>query len=170
LSIETTLRCALDILSEYRQRNKPDDCIERKPSPSDQDIAHAENALGASLPESYKLFLKQARECPLIFDEVFWVGSEGDKYRDIVKINEEEKNDESFQDFLIPFYADGYGNYFCFDTRENKASEYPIVFWDHEIQLDEPSDEDLEVVADNFAAWFLEEVEEQIRQDKECDL
>ncbi|MFT5699398.1 MAG: cell wall assembly regulator SMI1 [Desulforhopalus sp.] len=166
MNLEETLNCALDELDKYRQTYGSVDAIKTKPTPTDQDIKYAEKKLKISFPKSYILFLRQAGACPLIFDEVFWVGSEGETYRDIVRSKEEEKDEECFQDFLIPFYADGYGNYVCFDTREDKGGEYLIVFWDHELQLSEPSEDDLEVVANNFAAWFLEEVRYQINEDQ----
>ncbi|MCP3677783.1 MAG: SMI1/KNR4 family protein [Deltaproteobacteria bacterium] len=152
-------------LNKYRQEHRLNNGIERKPTPSDWDIRDAEEALSLSFPGSYKLFVRQAGTCPLIFDEVFWIGSEGETYRDIVKVKKDTMGDGDLQEFLIPFYADGYGNYVCFDTRKDDAGEYVVVFWDHEEQLAERLD-DLEVVADNFAAWFIQEVKEQIEEDQ----
>lgn len=166
MSIKSDLKRALAKLKQYREERSYDEKIEEKPTPSDQEILNAEGALGTSLPESYKLFLSQAGKCPLIFGEVFWVGSEGETYRNIVKVRQKEMSEGCLQEFLIPFYADGYGNYVCFDIREIKKREYSVVFWDHEEQLAKPSD-NLEMVASNFAAWFLEEVEDHIQEDQD---
>lgn len=46
------------------------------PMPSNWDIRDAEEALSLSFPDSYKPFVRQAGARPLIFDEVFWIGSE----------------------------------------------------------------------------------------------
>ena len=165
MSVDMILKEALARLSKYLQEHSPNDRIERKSTPSDRDIRDAEESLGLSFPSSYRLFVRKAGTCPLIFDEVFWIGSEGETYRDIVKVKKDEMGDGNLQEFLIPFYADGYGNYVCFDTRKDNAGEYVVVFWDHEQQLTERPD-NLEVVADNFAAWLIQEVKEQIAEDQ----
>lgn len=166
MCVNIILERALAKLRKYRQEHYLNDEIEQKPTPSEIDIIAAEKAISASLPESYKYFVCHAGSVPLIFDEVFWVGSEGTTYRDIVKVYREEMSEGDLQNFLIPFYADGYGNYVCFDTRKNDSGEYSIVFWDHEEQLSAPSD-DLGIVADNFAEWYSEEVENHIDQDQD---
>lgn len=33
---------------------------------------------------------------------------------------------------VVPFGADPFGNYFCFDFADSKVGEPAIVFWDHE--------------------------------------
>jgi len=65
---------------KYRQKYGSVDDIKTKPRPTDQDIKYAAKTLKISFPKSYILFLRQAGACPLIFDEVFWVGSEGKTY------------------------------------------------------------------------------------------
>ena len=162
------LEKGLKKLRDHRYISRPDEKVENKPAPSGQDIQNAENDLGIALPVSYKAFLGKAGTCPLIFDEVFWVGSNGETYENIVDICEKEKAEGDSQDHLIPFFADGYGNYACFDTRKSREGEYSVVFWDHEEQLSEPGCEP-EIIADSFAEWFLEEVEEQIEEDIGCE-
>ena len=63
-------------------------------------------------------------------------------------------------EFLITFHNNGSGDQLCFDTRHpNPDGEYPIVFWDHELTPEENL-ENLDVVADSFAEWLWEEVQQ----------
>jgi hypothetical protein len=40
---------------------------------------------------------------------------------------------------IVPFGADPFGNFFCFDYRGYRGSDPPIVFWDHETAAENPA-------------------------------
>ena len=84
----------------------------------------AEEELGIVFPQSYLDLvskLKDARE-PM---------------QDIVTSYREPAY-TAWPEWLVPFFQDGHGNCYCFDTRSPpRDGEYPIVFWDHEFSRDE---------------------------------
>jgi hypothetical protein len=66
--------------------------------------------------------------------------------------------------FLVAFYNDGMGNQLCFDRRTRTGGgEYPVVFWDHELDAQEnleasaraaESFESAGIVAQSFSEWL----------------
>ena len=133
---------------------KPDAC--RAPTP--EEIERAESYLGAPLPPSFKTFLAQAGSYKLPFWETFWVGDDSLGYRNIIEANrsEREDSDPALPRYLITFHNNGMGDQLCFDTRSlTPTGEYSIVFWDHELS----SDQDPDVVADDFADWLYDEAQ-----------
>lgn len=50
---------------------------------------------------------------------------------------------------VYPFAEDPFGNYFCFDYRDQKKSNPKVVFWDHEIS-NSNSEQALHHVCDSF--------------------
>lgn len=129
--------------------------------PTPEELAATESYLGAPLPPSFKVFLAKAGCYKLRFWETFWVGDDSLGYRNIIEANRSEREDAdpALPPFLITFRNNGMGDQLCFDTRSKSATgEYPVVLWDHE----SPADEDLDIVADDFAEWLYDEVQERL--------
>lgn len=127
--------------------------------PSNEMILSAEGALGCKFPPSFLSFLQNAGSYQLPFWETYWIGPCARE--DIVEANrfEREESSSPLPFYLVSFFNNGLGDQLCFDTREaDHSGEYPIVFWDHELTQEDNLSE-LEVVADNFAEWLMDEVE-----------
>jgi hypothetical protein len=128
--------------------------------PSSDMIASAEEKLGCKFPPSFLIFLEKAGSYQLPFWETYWVGS--CEREDIVEANQFEREESSspLPSYLVSFFNNGMGDQHCFDTRKSDNNgEYPIVFWDHELSQEENLSE-LEVIADDFSEWLMDEVEE----------
>ena len=77
---------------------------------------------------------------------------------------EHEQSSSPLPPFLVAFYNDGMGNQVCFDTRTRSSDgEYPVVFWDHELDPQENVEassrtaetfESAGVVALSFSEWL----------------
>jgi|GEM_PF-5730964 len=80
-------------------------------------------------------------------------------YLDIVRANAWPQTDRrNFPNWLVAFYANGAGDFDCFDRR-NPAG--PIVDWDHEIAWDEDCDDPEDAVSEiapNFDDWIAQKV------------
>ncbi len=48
-------------------------------------------------------------------------------------LNESKDDPGYFSQKLIPFGDDGGGNYMCFDYREHKGNNPPIIYWNHSV-------------------------------------
>ena len=97
--------------------------------------------------------------------EFYWVGEESLGAGHIVAANRREREEAGspLPHFMVAFYNDGMGNQVCFDTRRSEDGEYPIVFWDHELEAEEnlgacglPSEtlESAGMVAVSFPEWL----------------
>jgi hypothetical protein len=86
--------------------------------------AEAEQELGIQLPRSYLAFVEALQASDLPLEDVV-EGYHDDAY-------------PSWPEYLVPFFHDGMGNCYAFDTRcRSPEGEYPIVYWDHERTRDE---------------------------------
>jgi cell wall assembly regulator SMI1 len=132
------------------------------PPPTPGQIAAAERSLGLTFPQSFRVFLERAGAYALPFWQTYWIGDESLGYRNIVEANrsEREEAEPALPPFLVTFHNNGMGDQLCFDTRNpDESGEYTIVFWDHELSREENL-ENLEVVADSFAEWLMDEIED----------
>ena len=145
------------------------------PPPGQTAVAEAEKLLKLTLPASFTEFLRTTRQMRLpVCARFYWVGTPGGGGSDdIVGANRIEHAEPSspLPEFLVAFYNDGMGNQVCFDTRtRSESGEYPVVFWDHELDAQEnlqastrPADgfESAGVVATSFSEW-LDKLHERI--------
>ncbi len=129
------------------------------PAPTLAQIRDAESRLETRFPPSFLEFLREAGACQLPFWQTYWVGDESLGPRHIAVANEAERKALRLPCYLVAFHNNGCGDQLCFDTRQRSADgEYPVVFWDHEVSIEENL-ADLFVVADDFAEWLEQEVE-----------
>jgi hypothetical protein len=136
------------------------------PPPTADTLARAESDLSISFPASFVSFMRESRAMELPPCAVFyWVGEESLGAGHIVVANRREREEAGvpLPHFLVAFYNDGMGNQVCFDTRRCDGGEYPIVFWDHELEAEEniaasvhPSrtSESAGIVAASFPEWL----------------
>lgn len=130
------------------------------PVPTDSQIRDTEQKLGIKFPPSFLTYLQEANDVQLRYWETYWVGDESLGWRNIVAANEAERDtDAPLPSYLVAFFNNGCGDQLCFDTRHRSSEgEYPIVFWDHELSVDDNL-ADLTVMADDFAEWLQQEVD-----------
>jgi len=117
---------------------------------TDKQLKAAEDALGITLPSSYKMLVRSCR-----FNElphwIYWVGNQPWPALDLVLANKEKL----LPPFLIAVSPELSGDEFCFDTRSpDAAGEFPIVQWKHETQ-DETSVE-FEVIRKDLSLFLLD--------------
>ena len=136
------------------------------PPPTADAVARAESDLSIRFPASFVSFMRESRPMELPpCAEFYWVGEESLGAGHIVAANRREREEAGapLPHFLVAFYNDGMGNQVCFDTRRSGDGEYPIVFWDHELEAEEnlaasvcPSEtsESAGIVAASFSAWL----------------
>lgn len=87
-------------------------------------LEEAQEKLGLQFPPSYLELVAKLKE-------------QGVPAQDIVEAYTEPPV-PAWPKCLVPFYQDGHGNCYCFDTRSvSEDGEYAIVFWDHEILREE---------------------------------
>lgn len=66
-----------------------------------------------------------------------------------------EAGDAEWKAYAVPFYQDGCGNAYFFDTRESSPDgEYPILVWKHDDPDLDPTE--LHEAADDFPSWLDE--------------
>ena len=125
-------------------------------------IEAAEAALAVRLPDGYRWFQLEFgdyREGPVA---IFGVQPAQEYTENIVDRNQIERTEmrPRLPAHLIAFSNNGAGDHYCFDTIRGSGNEYPVVWWDHE--LDE-NQEPL-AAAPSFLDWLegeLREIEEE---------
>jgi cell wall assembly regulator SMI1 len=108
----------------------------------DKEIREVESKLGIRFPDDYKKCVKKyhgGSPKPNSFDFKERKGAvlnnllnfdSNDEYDYIVEVRNMV---EGMVDGIFPFAADPFGNFICFDYRDEKDSLPKVVFWDHEL-------------------------------------
>lgn len=104
---------------------------------SDEEVARCEEQLAVSLPNSYKLFLREFGFA--LWPECICGVRPRDPALDVLLVAEAERHEvePEMPYHLIPFYPDGCGNHYCLDTSRLVDGECPVVFWNHELDEDQ---------------------------------
>lgn len=113
----------------------------------ENDITLLEQYFKVELPQDFKEFIKindganpnlKALDFSGMVEKVFSgllpVREENDYSEPIIDIIEDLE--ENLPSFILPFGEDPFGNLYCFDYR-NVVTPI-IVYWDHDLDLDEP--------------------------------
>jgi hypothetical protein len=122
-----------------------------------QEIVRTEEKLSVQLPGSYKAFLNEFGWAVIGHYEVFGLGQDVPDYMNVIAVTYDERfvADNPLPFHLIPILNDGAGNLHCLDTRQFVQDECPVVFWDHELGVNQEPDR----WADNFAMWLNERID-----------
>jgi hypothetical protein len=108
--------------------------------------AEAEEKLGIVFPRHYLDLMSELKK-------------RGVPLQDILE--EHARSDRaSWPHHLVPFFQDGGGNYYCFDTKSSSA-EYPVVLIDHELSRDENLAR-MTVTDASFAEWSTRYARDEI--------
>jgi hypothetical protein len=105
---------------------------------TDEHLDSVEAALGVSLPESYRHYLKSYAHRQ--------IGAYAPYSALELENAIQTARTQEVEPYLLPFLEDN-ADYFCFDMR-SKVPEPPVVFWSHNGTSDE--------TWPNFAAWVEE--------------
>ena len=164
------LERAFELIEENFEEDEIEFCEPQKEST----IQSAENILACKFPKSYRKFIKE-----------YGCGGAGSlEIYGIIKDEEFKKENIPFvavpnmvwatlkrnRDFdhplhLLIIYNVGEGSLYCLDTSQmNEDGECPVVVWPIGGYAQTPV---LEVVADDFGAFFLDMVKQQIAYKKE---
>ena len=115
------------IIEEF---NRFSDSIKASTNPaSTSDIVYFEQHNSVLLPKEYKQLLSFSNGIMLMGDEIYGVGSSclSQSLETTYQI-EHYLVDNPMMEYLIPFSPDGFGNHYCFDSRDGT-----IVFWQHDL-------------------------------------
>lgn len=124
--------------------------------PTPEAVAAAEQALGMRLPSIYVEFLRRTADVRVeLWDilRIYETSPPPGEPDDIVHTNRFEHS-STFPSHLIAFWANGAGDFACFDRTRSEGS--PVFFWIH----DEDPDEAVDQSHPDFVAWLTEEVNE----------
>jgi cell wall assembly regulator SMI1 len=118
-----------------------------------QEMANVEDALGVTLPQTYKDFLRRYGWARFSHHELYGVGLDVPKHLQLARntLSERHEMGPPLPPSLIPVMNDGAGNHYCLETSQLVKGECPVVFWDHELGRDqEPV-----AVSSTFEDWLL---------------
>lgn len=132
----------LELINMFRTTRKYGDEIRPRPPASEAEICRAEQKLGIRFPQELRdLLLEMDGDCDLLLC-----------LEDIIEYNACRYSEHIPAGSLLVFGADGAGNLFAYKVRENQAESGAIYFWDHEIAVWGPKEEELRYQADSLSA------------------
>ena len=123
-------------------------------------IGRFESRFGLKLPEDYKYLLGITNGFSVMGNEVLGMTDESYSY-DLFKVYQFEHYEVIVPqyEYLIPFSADGFGNFYCFDTRvkTNGGDSNQIVFWysNYEYSESDPPEVTHQGLADFIKDWCI---------------
>jgi hypothetical protein len=128
------------------------------------ELAAAEQALGARLPDSYRWFQLEFGNVARGPVDIYSVRTPELSELDIVGINLDERHNAypRLPAHLIAFSDSGGGDLLCFDSSVRHDGECMVVWWDHEGdegQRPEPA-------ASSFLDWLERELRERAAEPK----
>lgn len=117
-----------------------------------EEIAVAERRLGVRLLGCYRRFLERFGWLGLGAFEIYGLGAGVPKHMNLVEITESEQTEmyPRLRVGLVPVMNDGSGNLYCIDTIAAVNSDMPVVFWDHDLDINQVP----EIVAPSFEQWL----------------
>lgn len=124
---------------------------------SSSDILAFEHNRSVLLPKEYKQLLSFSNGIMLMGDEIYGVGSSClSQSLETTYHIEHYMVENPMLEYLIPFSPDGFGNHYCFDSRDGS-----IVFWQHDLpalaNVSNHVYENLfEMIDEVFFKWTLE--------------
>ena len=123
----------------------------------DSDIIAFEQNRSVILPIEYKQLLSYSNGIMLMGDEIYGVGKSSlSQSLETTYQIEHYLVDNPMMEFLIPFSPDGFGNHYCFDSRDGA-----IVFWQHDLPASDNVTNRVynnlfEMIDEVFFKWTLE--------------
>jgi hypothetical protein len=129
-----------------------------------EDLAEAEKTLGCRFPESYRWFQLEFGQVTTGPIDIYGVRAVEPPTLNIVGINLDERRNAqpALPAHLIAFSDSGAGDLLCFDTSALEDDECPIVWWDHEADVDQEP----EIAGPSFLDWLETELRERAAEEK----
>lgn len=128
---------------------------------SDSMISDIEERVGGELPPSYKLFLQKFGNLILPGKWIYGVDYDDPQATTVPNVawlSKDEQNERGLKKGVFLFYAVGDGTFYGLDTNQVDNNEALIVAW----YIDSEAEEELDVVADDFASFIKDEVIEAL--------
>lgn len=136
----------LELVNEFRTTRKYGEEIRPRPPADAADISGAEQQLGVRFPQELRdLLLEMDGDCDLLLS-----------LADILQYNAFPYSEQYPVGSLLFFGADGAGNLFAYKVEGTQAKSGAIWFWDHEIAVWGPREEELRHQADSLASLIRE--------------
>jgi cell wall assembly regulator SMI1 len=114
-----------------------------------------EDKYGIKLTTEFKFMLQRHNGFSLSGTEVNGLGNEL-RAQSLDRLYEQVQS--NYQKFMpkeiIPFSADGAGNYYCLDLTRSVNEICPIIFYQHDYEYNDIND--IETCNSNFAEWIDE--------------
>ena len=130
-----------------------------------EDIDRAERELGAQFPMSYRWFQLEFGDVEHSPLDIYTVQTPQRPYsKHVIETNLQERTEAGprLPAHLIAFSDNGGGDMLCFDTTRPEDGEYPVVWWNHEMDEDqEPED-----AASSFLDWIEQELKEMAAEER----
>lgn len=131
----------------------------RMDSVGDEEISEVEDLLGIKFPDDYKECVKKYHGgCPkpeafdfkkrkeAVFSRLLTFDPDDTDY--YIPNNLDWIKDRLVNN-IYPFAEDPFGNFICFDYREESTQSPKVVFWDHEVAFQSP-EEAISYICDSF--------------------
>lgn len=125
-------------------------------------IAAAEKKLNVCFPEDYRRFLKKYGAGSFGGFEIYGIVPKEEK-RSIpngIWLTEDLREKDKMPEHYAAIGFDGFGNYYCIETKKKRNEEAPIVIF-----VCDPNEElfdESEVVADSFSEFLLTALKTEI--------
>ena len=124
-----------------------------------EEIDRAERELGAPFPMSYRWFQLEFGDVEHGPLDIYTVCTPQGRYsKHVIEANLQERTEAAprLPAHLIAFSDNGAGDLLCFDTTRPEGAEYPVVWWNHEME----EDQEPESAASSFLDWIEQTLEE----------
>lgn len=130
----------LELVNEFRTTRKYGDTIRPRPPASTAEISHTEQQIGIRFPQELRnLLLEMDGDGDLLLS-----------LDDIVEYNAHQYSENYAAGSLLFFGADDSGNLFAYKVDGKEAKSGEIYFWDHEIAVWGPKEDELRYKANSL--------------------
>jgi len=142
-----------EVLDELKKFSS--DILTLNPPVDQRLINYFEKKFNVELPDDYKYLLSKTNGLDLMGNTILGIN---DNEYDLTNVYQFEHFEVMYPqyNYLIPFYPDGRGNFYCFDTSKKTNDDYSteIVFWTSNYEYTEL---DVPEITHNCLADFIQE-------------
>lgn len=119
---------------------------------AEEEVLEGERLLAIKITGGYRIFLRRFGWANLKYDSIYGLGSDVPSHLNVVAktLSERTEMEPNMASHLLPLMNDGAGNHYCLDTHREENGEPPVVFWNHNLEVNQEP----EVVAPSFADWL----------------
>lgn len=121
-------------------------------------ILRVADVFGSEIRTAYRQFLAEFGWGGAQDLELFGTGADVPQFLDVASAMVLERTEFSppLPLDLLPVLNDGGGNLYCLARPSNESDDWPVVFWDHELGVNQVP----QIVASSFGSWLLSRLEQ----------